>query len=100
MLVFVNYITLVITSIVLIVSGISMSWTAFFAWLAINGGGGAVISTLVAIFLNGQSVLEMLYKPSEDDYELADKDEQSFPTILIQNFDNYVCYDPDPVHAL
>ncbi|GMO56217.1 MAG: hypothetical protein Ta2A_01220 [Treponemataceae bacterium] len=76
---------------------ISVGW--LLAYLGLFAGTGGAIGTLISVFLNGQSVLEMVYKPSEDDYELADKDEQSFPTVVIQRFDNYVCYDPDPVHA-
>ncbi|GMO66758.1 MAG: hypothetical protein Ta2A_15050 [Treponemataceae bacterium] len=50
--------------------------------------------------LAGDSFIEMIYKPYEDDYEISDdNDEQWIPTIVIQRFDNYICYDPEPWHA-
>ncbi|GMO17107.1 MAG: hypothetical protein Ta2A_26220 [Treponemataceae bacterium] len=61
---------------------------------------GVVIGVSMGALLQGKSIFEMLYKPAEDDYEMADEDEDLFPTIVFQRFDNYVCYDPDPVHAL
>ncbi|GMO66917.1 MAG: hypothetical protein Ta2A_15230 [Treponemataceae bacterium] len=60
---------------------------------------GEAVSFLIAAGLAGKSMYEKLYSPSKDEFTEASDEGKGFVTILIQRFDNYVCYDPDPVHA-
>ncbi|GMO66241.1 MAG: hypothetical protein Ta2A_14350 [Treponemataceae bacterium] len=61
---------------------------------------GLTLGAVIGMAAAGNSIFEMLYKPAEDDYEMSDEDDDWHVTIVIQSFDNYVCYDPDPAHAL
>ncbi|GMO66628.1 MAG: hypothetical protein Ta2A_14920 [Treponemataceae bacterium] len=93
--------TMVVTAMerILVTTAASMAAAGYIS-IGAGAGLGVLIGQLLGAGLAGKSMFEMIYKPSEDDYELSNDDEDLHPTILIQRFDNYVCYDPDPVHAL
>ncbi|GMO66364.1 MAG: hypothetical protein Ta2A_14540 [Treponemataceae bacterium] len=61
---------------------------------------GEAVSMIIMAGLTGKSMYEQLYSPSQDDYATPANEDSYFPVILIQRFDNYVCFDPEPVHAL